>query len=104
MLFPNPAINIKSVCVSRYLNMISHPETKPKISTLLLCGPDEHSLDELKLVCPGVLRSLKQLLIKPYILPGGGCFETIMTGILLETTKSNSNIYHGICTKGMKVL
>ena len=73
--------------VFRYIHLIPHSRTHPEISTLILCAPDEHGLDELKLLCSAVLQSLKQLLYHPFLVPGAGCFETIMAGLLVQNAQ-----------------
>ena len=83
----------------RYIHLIPHSSTRPEISTLILCAPDEPGLDELKLLCNAVLQSLKQLLYQPFLVPGAGCFETIMAASLLENVQKFEEIQELDCSK-----
>jgi chaperonin GroEL (HSP60 family) len=64
-----------------------------------LCAPDEHGLDELKLLCSAVLQSLKQLLYQPFLVPGAGCFETIIAGLLMQTAQEFGGLSELDCSK-----
>ena len=85
----------------RYIHLIPHPPTHPHISTLLLCAPDEHALDELKLLCGSVLHALKHLLYQPSLVPGGGCFETIIAALLMKTAQEFDGVQEMECSKRM---
>ncbi|KAK3595554.1 hypothetical protein CHS0354_021663 [Potamilus streckersoni] len=56
-----------------YLRMKRNDKT---LSTLFLCHSEEEQLQEFKEVCHTVLTSLYQLLHHPYVLCGGGCWQT----------------------------
>lgn len=83
----------------RYIHLMPQPSTYPEISTLVLCTPDEHASDELKLLCSSVLQSLKQLVYKPFVVPGGGCFETIIAGVLMKTAQEYDGLSQHGCSK-----
>ncbi|XP_028407669.1 McKusick-Kaufman/Bardet-Biedl syndromes putative chaperonin-like [Dendronephthya gigantea] len=83
----------------RFVHLIPHSSLKHDISTLLLCGPDEHSLDELKILCCAVFQSLKQLVYNPFLVPGGGCFETMIAGLLMQAAAEFDSSKEVDCSK-----
>ena len=72
------------------------------VCTLLLCSPDETSLDELKTVCQASVRALHETLGCPYVVPGAGCLDTHLASFLRQYGKnSGSKIAVDLgCTRG----
>ncbi|KAL4238635.1 hypothetical protein ACF0H5_003342 [Mactra antiquata] len=59
------------------------------LSTLVLCHNYEEMLNELKDVCITCIDNLQQLLYEPYILSGGGCWQTGLATYLLNKVTSD---------------
>ncbi|KAL9989194.1 hypothetical protein ACROYT_G003717 [Oculina patagonica] len=79
--------------------------TSSAVCTLLLCSPDETSLDELKTVCQSSVSALHETLASPYVVPGAGCLDTHLASFLRQY---GQNIGPEIiaelgCTKGQFV-
>ena len=87
----------------RYLHLIPN-QTSEFVSTLMLCAPDETALDELKLVCSTVLNGLKQLVFDPFLVPGGGCFETNLACLLIQKAQNTHFLQDHGCSKGLSIL
>lgn len=70
----------------------------------MLCAPDETALDELKLVCSTALNGLKQLVFDPFLVPGGGCFETNLACLLIQKAQNTHFLQDHGCSKGLSIL
>ena len=54
------------------------------VCTLLLCSPDEASLEELKTVCQASVSALHETLACPFVVPGAGCLDTHLASFLRQ--------------------
>ena len=69
----------------------------------MLCAPDEHGLDEVQLVSAAALRALKELVCNPFLLPGGGCFETNLAALLMQSALEFDALQETRFSKSMTV-
>ena len=86
-----------------YIHLVPESSlTSSSVCTLLLCSPDETSLDELKAVCQASVSALHETLGCPYVVPGAGCLDTHLASFLRQYGKTHgSNIAADLgCTRG----
>lgn len=86
-----------------YIHLLSTQKSSSSaVCTLLLCSPDETSLEELKTVCQACVTALHETLACPYVLPGAGCLDTHLASFVRQYGQnSGSEIAAGLgCTKG----
>ena len=86
-----------------YIHLVPESSvTSSAVCTLLLCSPDETSLEELKTVCQASVSALHETLGSPYVVPGAGCLDTHLASFLRQHGKSNcSKIVADLgCTRG----
>lgn len=76
--------------------------TSSAVCTLLLCSPDEASLDELKTVCQAAVSALHETLGCAYVVPGAGCLDTHLASFLRQYGRiSCSKVAADLgCTRG----
>ncbi|XP_032231953.1 McKusick-Kaufman/Bardet-Biedl syndromes putative chaperonin isoform X2 [Nematostella vectensis] len=64
-----------------YLHLIpTQPMTS--VCTVILCSPDESSLEELLSTCQSAMSVLAQVVAYPWVVPGAGCMDTHLAGFL----------------------
>lgn len=92
------------------LNEKSYIHLYPKssssqINTLVLCSPDETSLEELKTVSQAAVCALYETLACPFVVPGAGCLDTHLASLLRQyAQRSGSRVAEEFaCTKGQFV-
>ncbi|XP_074635440.1 molecular chaperone MKKS-like isoform X2 [Acropora palmata] len=73
-----------------------------QINTLVLCSPDETSLEELKTVSQAAVCALYETLACPFVVPGAGCLDTHLASLLRQyAQRSGSRVAEEFaCTKG----
>ncbi|XP_029182286.2 McKusick-Kaufman/Bardet-Biedl syndromes putative chaperonin-like isoform X1 [Acropora millepora] len=76
-----------------------------QINTLVLCSPDETSLEELKTVSQAAVCALYETLACPFVVPGAGCLDTHLASLLRQyAQRSGSRVAEEFaCTKGQFV-
>lgn len=76
-----------------------------QINTLVLCSPDETSLEELKTVSQAAVCALYEILACPFVVPGAGCLDTHLASLLRQyAQRSGSRVAEEFaCTKGQFV-
>ena len=73
-----------------YIHLVPESSlTSSSVCTLLLCSPDETSLEELKAVCQASVSVLHETLGCPYVVPGAGCLDTHLASFLRQYGKTN---------------
>lgn len=92
------------------LNEKSYIHLYPKssssqINTLVLCSPDETSLEELKTVSQAAVCALYETLACPFVVPGAGCLDTHLASLLRQyAQRSGSRVAEEFaCTKSQFV-
>jgi len=91
------------IFLNSYIHLVPESSlTSSSVCTLLLCSPDETSLDELKTVCQASVSALYETLGCPYVVPGAGCLDTHLASFLRQYGKTNgSKIAADLgCTRG----
>lgn len=76
-----------------------------QINTLVLCSPDETSLEELKTVSQAAVCALYETLACPFVVPGAGCLDTHLASLLRQyAQRSGSRVAEEFaCTKSQFV-
>lgn len=75
-----------------YIHLFPQPSLKSSpVCTLVLCAPDETSLEELKTVCQASIIALHETLKQPYVFPGAGCLDTHLASVLRMYGKNCSS-------------
>lgn len=69
----------------RLLRLYGNPQKGKKISTALLCAPDEPAVDELRHVANRSIVMLKAFLRKPFLLAGAGATEFALAADLRQS-------------------
>ena len=88
-----------------YIHLFPQPSLKSSpVCTLVLCAPDETSLEELKTVCQASIIALHETLKQPYVFPGAGCQDTHLASVLRMYGKNCSSEKSRDlgCSKGKK--
>ena len=80
-----------------------HKSDKSSVNTLIICGPDENTLDELKCVCESVQNVAYQSIRDSRAVSGSGCFEIQVASRIRQISYSISEdeLLDLNCTKGM---
>ncbi|XP_068695767.1 molecular chaperone MKKS-like [Montipora foliosa] len=76
-----------------------------QVNTLVLCSPEETSLEELKTACQAAVCALYKTLACPYVVPGAGCLDTHLASVLRRYAQtSGSKVAEEFgCTKGQLI-
>eukprot|EP00795_Rhopilema_esculentum_P010515 gene10515-19237_t len=80
-------VNMQEIDVKQYFGkryIIVRPGGENVVHTMMLCGRDENSLEELKTTIHSVEKSLFHLIDDPRVLCGGGCFEAQVASFVCD--------------------